>query len=272
MNLKDGSTFAGGLVGAVVAVGMFIPMYIYDLAWLTILIAFAVVIIGYIIAAVSAPSITATEAGGGSEFMRGLLVGLNAGMNGCLSFAVWTASTALAGGIVVGAVLGLVNFLVVFSAISKSGFYQGLVGWLCWAMPMSWFVIGLGLFFLWFSLALALFTAGKVDYLSIKGFRVDWKTCTLFIKGGLIANLNPLNTAFNMGNISFVDNASTDTTWHIEHEAGHTLNLTAFGSMFHFMGALEENAFGRGGLAYSERLADSNDPASGATGNIPMWA
>jgi len=94
------------------------------------------------------------------------------------------------------------------------------------------------------------------------------ETGTFFMKGGLAANLNYLHTAFNMGNFSFVD--YTSGYWHKEHEAGHTLNLAAFGFIFHLIGAIDENIFRRAD-AYSERLAESN--ASGDSGsNIPMWA
>ena len=72
-----------------------------------------------------------------------------------------------------------------------------------------------------------------------------------------------------MGNFSFVDYKSSG--WHMEHEAGHTLNLAAFGSVFHLIGALDENATTRGANAFSERLAESN--STGVRGsNIPMWA
>ena len=89
------------------------------------------------------------------------------------------------------------------------------------------------------------------------------------MRGGLIANLNPIDTAFNMGNFSFVDYRSS--SWHKQHEAGHTLNVAAFGSLFHVKGALDENAIRRGTHALSERLAESN--SSGVHGsNIPRWA
>ena len=66
-------------------------------------------------------------------------------------------------------------------------------------------------------------------------------------------------------------NASTDPTWHLEHEAGHTLNLAAFGSIFHFIGPIDENVTGGDANAYSKRLAESNDPATTQPNIIPMW-
>jgi hypothetical protein len=133
---------------------------------------------------------------------------------------------------------------------------------------MSWLIVAIGFLFYLFSALLHLATLGKVPYLKIQNVDADWSTGTLFIKGGLIANLNYLDTAFNMGNFSFVDYKSG--VWHKNHEAGHTLNLAAFGCLFHLIGALDENVI-HGASAYSERLAESN--SSGSTGtNIPMWA
>src|SRR6185503_4764568 len=118
-----------------------------------------------------------------------------------------------------------------------------------------------------FSAFLTIITGGKVEYLRVQALRMDWKTGTTFVRGGLIANLNYLDTAFNMGNFSFVDAKSND--WHIDHEAGHTLNLAAFGSVFHLIGAFDENVLGRGHQALAERIADSNSCSGGS--NIPMW-
>ena len=122
--------------------------------------------------------------------------------------------------------------------------------------------------FVLFSLFLALLTGFQVNYLKLQDIKVDWATGTFFIKGGLISNLNVWDTAFNMGNFSFVDMNSN--AWHIEHEAGHTLNLAAFGCFFHLIGAFDELVI-RGGNAYSERLAESNSSGTGGN-NIAMWA
>ena len=108
---------------------------------------------------------------------------------------------------------------------------------------------------------------GEDVVLNYCDFGADWSTGTLFIKGGLVANLNYLDTAFNMGNFSFVDYKSG--AWHKDHEAGHTLNLAAFGSVFHLIGAVDENVF-RGANAYSERIAESNSSSGGSM--IAMWA
>lgn len=218
------------------------------------------VIVSYIVAAISA----ATKVG---EFFRGWLIGLNAAMNGVLLYTIASLFAGQPAAAILGLATGILNLLCVFAPVSQNGFFQGIIGWLNWIMPMSWLVVTLGFVFYLVSFLLHAVTAGRVEFLRIQGLGMDWATGTFFIKGGLIANLNPIDTAFNMGNFSFVDYKSGQ--WHQNHEAGHTLNLAAFGSVFHFIGALDENLF-RHANAYAERLAESN--STGTTGsNIPMW-
>ena len=200
--------------------------------------------------------------------MRGWLIGLNAALNTVLVYAIVSLFAGKPVAAILGVVAGVINLLCVFAPISQNGFFQGVIGWLNWVMPMSWLIVVLGFLFYLFSFLLHAVTAGKVEYLKVQELGVDWATGTFFIKGGLVANLNPIDTAFNMGNFSFVDYKSGE--WHKDHEAGHTLNLAAFGCVFHLIGAIDENVF-RQGNAYSERLAESN--SSGTSGsNIPMWS
>jgi len=264
MKLKTGIAFLGALVGIGGAAGLYFGL---GVEWIALGVFAGVALLGYIIAAAAAAP--ANKITGFGEFMRGFLIGINTGLNGLVAFALFDYIAGLEAGIAVGIILGLFNFLCVFSPISQSGVYQGFIGWLAWLMPMSWLIVALGLVFLIVSWLLHLVTGGKVPYLRIEDMKIDWKTGTIFVKGGLVANLNYADTAFNMGNFSFVDYKSG--AWHMEHEAGHTLNLTAFGSLFHLIGALDENVIpGRGARAFAERIADSNDSGSGGS-NIPMW-
>lgn len=263
MRLMSWIAFIGALVASGGVTGLYLGL---GVSWVALGVVAGVVVVSYIGGAVAA-SFPATH--GFAELVRGWLVGINASLNGFLAFVLLDATAGEVPGIVVGAALGLVNLIAVFRPISQSEVYQGFIGWLNWTMPMSWLVVVLGLLFFLVSLLGHAFTAGRVPYLRIQGLAADWKTGTFFMRGGLIANLNPIDTAFNMGNFSFVDYRSSG--WHMEHEAGHTLNLAAFGSLFHLVGAVDENATGRGANAFAERLAESN--SSGASGtNIPMWA
>ncbi len=263
MSLKTGIAFVGALIGSGGIAGLYFGL---GVGWIFLGVIVGLGIISYIVAAVGAKSTTSTT--GFGEFMRGWLLGLNAGLNGFLAFALFELA-ALEAGLVVGIVLGLINFLSVFGPISQNEVWQGFVGWLNLLMPMSWLVVGLGFLFYLVCFLLHAVTIGRVNYLKIQDLGMDWKTGTFFIKGGLISNLNPIDTAFNMGNFSFVDYKSG--AWHKEHEAGHTLNLGAFGSIFHLIGALDENAIRRGANAFAERIAESNDTGNSGS-NIPMWA
>ena len=254
-------------IGALFAAGCIIALYFrFDISLASLFVVVGAAIISYVIAAIAGAftkSNTSFE-----EFMRGWLVGMNASLNGLLLISLFELSGNMFVGILAGKLISVFILISVFQPISQSEIYQGFLGWFNWFMPMSWLVVALGFIFCFVSFLGHAFTLGKVNYLKIQSAAADWKTGTFFIKGGLISNLNPIDTAFNMGNFSFVDYKSG--AWHIAHEAGHTLNLAAFGSLFHLLGAFEENVI-NGANAYSERIAESNN--SGASGsNIPMWA
>lgn len=261
MTLKSGIALVGALIATAALAGLYVAI---GIGWIMLGVVAGLGLLSYIVAAVGAASPSSIT--GFGEFMRGWLVGLNASMNALLTISLFGGAAA---GIVIGLALGTLNLLTVFSPISRNHVFQGCLGWINWLMPMSWLIVALGLVFYAISGLLHAVSGGKVPYLQIQQVGIDWKTGTFFMRGGLIANLNYLDTAFNMGNFSFVDYKSG--AWHVDHEAGHTLNLAAFGCVFHLIGAFDENATPRGANALSERLAESH--ASGASGsNIPMWA
>jgi len=261
MKLKTGIALVGTLV-ALATIGL--VFWGFSNSWLSAGIVVGLSLLLYILGAIGCSG----TPGSFEEFCRGACIGLNAGCNGFIGFTVYGLIFGSTGGIILGSVCALITLLTVFGPISQNEFFQGIAGWLTWFLPMSWLIVGVGFLFLVLSVLGAAITFWQVRFLSIKGIRVDWKTGTFFIKGGWIANLNYLHTAFNMGNFSFVDKQSGD--WHIDHEAGHTLNLTAFGSLFHLWGALDENVLRRGQQAYSELIAESNVPGTGVS-VIPMW-
>jgi hypothetical protein len=256
--MNSGMAFLGLLLGAGANVGLYLGIGISF--WLMGIVIIESIVF-YLIARFTSRNLF-------GEVMRGWLIGMNAALNCIFAFRLCKLFMGMPAPIIIGIVLGVWNGLTVFSPISKSEIFQGFFGWLIWISPMSWLIIALGLAFYIINLVFALFTGFSVEYLKIKGLKADWKTGTFFMKGGLIGNLNPLDTAFNMGNFSFVDKASSN--WHISHEAGHTLNLGAFGSLFHLIGAIDENIFRAMRNAYAERLAESNNSTGGSV--IPMWA
>lgn len=254
------------LIGALIAAGATAALYfLVGVGWTGLAIVLGVGLAGYVLASVGAAPTNRTT--GFGEFMRGFLVGFNAALNAFLALALLELALPTGAAAATGAGLGALGLLATIGPVSRSEFYQGLLGWLTWLMPMSWLVVGLGVVFYLVCLLGHLFTLGKVPYLRVEDAAVDWATLTFFLKGGLISNLNPIDTAFNMGNFSFVDTKSGG--WHKQHEAGHTLNLAAFGSVFHLVGAVDENVLRRGAGAFAERLAESNTGSGGSA--IPMW-
>jgi hypothetical protein len=197
--------------------------------------------------------------GTASDAFRGGLIGLNAGANA----ALW----GFIGVLPLGIGLAGLAALSLSNTIAKADAYEAILGWSNWLLPMSWLIVGLGLAFIVVSLIGWGVTGGQVEYFKLKDFDVDWTTGTMFLTGGWIANLNSYDTAFNMGNFAFVDKDNTmDDT---EHEAGHTLNLAVFGSLFHLIGFVDEVILSRGNNAFSEMLANSHH--NNKTPNIPMW-
>jgi RHS repeat-associated protein len=252
----------GVIVGVVLAV-VVIAAFVCGIGWGLLVLAGAIGLL-------TAGYMGARELAGsdGGEFLRGMLIGINAGANFVLATLVFSLMLGPIAGLIIGITLGVINFLAAFDTIAQSEVYQGILGWTSWFMPMSWLVIGLGVTMWVLNVLGYLFTFGQVDALRIDGMRVDWKTGTIFTKGGWISNLNAWDTAFNMGNFAFVDTNFNDPNWAMEHEAGHNLNLAAYGSIFHFIGFVDELI--SGGSAFSEQLAEGNDPA--ATGpTLPQW-
>lgn len=264
MNTKSGWV----ALGAVISTAIVAVLYaLLEMHWVVPVVVASAGLVGYIVAAIAASPTSHTTTGG--ELMRGFLVGLNAASNAVLITWIFDGVFGLVPALIIGLVLGTLNWFLVFGPISRNGFFQGIAGYLNWLLPMSWPVVALGFGLTVFSYLLHAITIGKVGFLKVQKMRFDGKTGTVFIKGGLVSNLNYAKTAFNMGNFSFV--FYTSSAWHIEHEAGHTLNLAAFGSLFHFIGAVDENVIQRGHRAFAERIAESNDSGSGII-NIPMWS
>jgi hypothetical protein len=228
-----------------------------------LVIGYAVVIlVAYLIGALTVGRRT-------GEFFRGLLIGSNAGMNAVLAAAVFPWVIGEGPGMIAAAGVGLVPFASTFGFMSRSTLYQGLLGYLNWLLPLSWPIVALGLGMLILSLlgAVTLGLLGR-EFFRISRVLFDGRTGTLFTRGGWISNLNHLDTAFNMGNFAFVDSQHCDMA--VDHESGHTLNLAAFGSVFHLVGAFDENVL-NGEEAFSERLAESH-VASSSRPVIEMWA
>jgi len=257
--IKPSRAFIGAALGA--ASFVLLSLLVHSL-WIVLLVYAAVVLLAYVIGA-------ATVGNSAGEVFRGLLIGSNAGINWAIAFVVFPKVFGQTAGTIMALVVAALVFLSTFGVFSQSRVFQGLLGYLNWLLPLSWPIVALGFGFFLVSLlgALAIGLPG-VAFFKIQRVVFDWPTGTLFLRGGWISNLNPIHTAFNMGNFAFVD--ASYGAMAIDHEAGHTLNLAAFGSLFHLIGALDENVL-RGANAFSECLAESHVPGSGGP-SLAMWA
>jgi hypothetical protein len=201
------------------------------------------------------------------EFMPGVLLGLNTGVNGVLLAAIV--------GPIVAVVICVLPALAVIEPVARSDIYQAFLGWGNLVLPMSWLIVGLGLLFLIVSAILALVNlAIKSTFLKIEKLKIDAKSGTTFLVGGLAGNgnLSSGSTGYNMGSFAFLKSGHSTSAYLVEHESGHTLNLGIWGAVVHLIGALDENVFGGGANAYTELFAESNVPPASRTGSIfPMW-
>ncbi|MEM9550865.1 MAG: toxin TcdB middle/N-terminal domain-containing protein [Pseudomonadota bacterium] len=199
------------------------------------------------------------------EFFRGFMIGMNAGLNAGVLTMLGAGS--------LGVAIGVLGFLGSIDGIASSEVYQGIIGWSNWVSPMSWLVTipgalmwmlnGLGHLIFW---SFPQLWNGGIQAFRITGMRMDWQTGMLSTRGGWITAGMPANAlAFNMGNFSWVHPRS-GADWHMDHEAGHNLNLAVFGSIFHYIGAIHEVPLGAGLGAFAEIHAESNNGGPG------MWS
>lgn len=248
----------GVIVGVIVAVAV-VAAFASGIGWGLLAVAgvIGLVTVSYVVA-------HNNQGNAWGEFFRGFMIGLNAGMNAAFLTMMGPVGAFL------GGFVGTMIFLSAFDTIAGNEFHQGVLGWSNWLMPMSWLVIGLGAIMwilnglghllLW---SIPSLWDGGVEFFRITGFRMDWSTGMLATRGGWVSNANVIDTAYNMGNFSYVDNNSSG--WHMDHEAGHNLNLAVFGSIFHFVGFIHEMGTGAGSSAFAEVMAESNNGGPG------MW-
>lgn len=245
---RDGLSFwsvVGAIVGVIAAVALAVAVVAtggaLGVVLLAVGLAIGLVTVSYAIA-------SSNRGNGVGEFFRGFMIGFNAGLNAVLATALF--------GPVVGIALGVINFLAAFDGIAGNRIYQGILGWSSWLMPMSWLATAVGLLFFVINIVVAGVTFQQWDAAKIDKISIHWETGAIVIRGGLIHPAGGA-TGFNLGNFAFLDASGSAE----EHETGHGLNVAAFGSIFHFVAAIDQNVLGSGRGTYSEVLAESHDPA-----------
>ena len=246
----DGLSFwsvVGAIVGVIVAVALVVAVAVLTVATggafgvvLGIVLAIGIVSVSYAIA-------DANRGSGVGEFFRGFMIGFNAGLNAAIGTMIFGPG--------IGIALGVINFLAAFDTIAGNKIYQGILGWSSWLMPMSWLATAVGLIFFVINVIVAGVTFQQWDAAKIDKISIHWETGAIVMRGGLIHPAGGA-TGFNLGQFSFLDSGGSAE----EHETGHGLNVAAFGSIFHFVAAIDQNVFGSGADTYSEHLAESHDP------------
>lgn len=223
-------------------------------------------------------------------FARGAMIGTNA----CFSLVVlpigvpwlWALvnfspamgvalALATAGPLAMTAVaVCLINLGALIPALCANRVFAAFLGWSAWIAPGAWAANFVGLLFLMISIFAAVFFGVPLRL----GF--EWWTGSVIVHGGPLHVATP-PTAYDLGNILFIDPRIARTTpilttrgtppvtvisgWTADgltfHETGHTLNVAAFGSWFHYIGAIHElipPPAGAGLAAYSELLPEGH--------------
>lgn len=163
--------------------------------------------------------------------MRGAMIGLNSGWNG-LTIYYFTSN------IYISASFCFILTLSSFLSISRNKTYHILISWLNWLLPMSLAVNLPGLIIFLINLLIA-----PLGYLHplLHGIRLryhwDSKCLSITLYGGLIRPIRGF-AGLNMGNFIFINPGWGHL---LKHEKGHLLSLAAMGSIFHYIGGIDEN-------------------------------
>lgn len=189
--------------------------------------------------------------------VRALLVTTNAVANFVVLAALGLPS-ALA------AVPVLVALGAAVPPVGEKRAYATMLAWTAPLLPTTWPATGVGVAAAALNYVLAP-VAGKGPV----RFGFDRAACTVIVYGG---PLYFFRCGYNLGNFvfihsHFVDEGGACSPGLLAHETGHTLNVAAFGFVFHYLGAVHENwgppAGGAGDTAYAELWAESRRRAVG---------
>jgi hypothetical protein len=206
------------------------------------------------------------------QALLGAIIGANAAINAVLAWRVALAFAPSWLAIGVAGVWGAAVLVGAVPTVARDDRYQAVLGPANLVLPASWPVQAGGLAMLVISLAGA--ALGRKRPAWTLRLQVDRGTSTLFVKGGVIGNHIPRgSTGFDMGNVAFTQGNAPDLEYLLHHETGHTLSLAALGSLFHGLGAVDENVVRRGTAAFAEMVAESHVPVGQDRGHpiVSLW-
>ncbi|MDV7223489.1 hypothetical protein [Streptomyces prunicolor] len=213
---------------------------------------------------------TPLPASGLENLMRGFFIGLTSALN----FGIWALLPMP--GPVIGILLGIAGLLAA-TGLSRTLALQALLGWLSWLMPMSWLVMPLGVLLFVINLPSAVATFG------LAAVRFDVLTSTVETTGGIIRVAPGTFGGFNLGNFTFLVprppavglgvRTPFGTPGLSAHETGHTITVAAFGGVYGWLNAIDENIppFRRMTSAYGELVPESHLPRGGLT-HVRVWS
>jgi hypothetical protein len=204
----------------------------------------------------------------GEFFSRGAIIG-------AASSANWLIMSAIPPLSVFAPIIFVVTLLALIPPIAANRFYQRVLGALGWILPLNYLMLPLGVLLFVVSAPFALAAPAGTG-----SVRWDWLTWTIETAGGAVLAL--ASAPFNVGNFTFIPPGVTTspafTSGVSAHETGHTLNGSAFGGFFYWIGAVDENLVPgpvagtvRGAAAYSEMLAEGHFGPGPGRPFIPMW-
>lgn len=255
------------------------------IVWPSLSVIALLYVLGYMLATTAVtPLIAGTPLAAGApsplpadpteEFARCFMFGLNASLNSVILLALSLLLPPGLGSLLAGWAFLLISMACI-PAIATDRIFQGFLGWSAWTFPMSHFatVIGLALFVINAPFALASLGPGAL--------RFDFTTGVVESTGGLVGVTGFVNGGFSLGNFTFLSplagvgtgiQSSFIAPGVSSHETGHSLNTAAFGGIFLWINAVDQNLppFLRGQDAYGELTADSHFP-NNASRQVRLW-
>jgi hypothetical protein len=205
----------------------------------------------------------------GQEFLRGFMIGFNAGMNAAMAWSFFCPYASVT--------IGVIGALAASDKVASNSVYQGILGWSSWVMPMSWTITAIGLIFFVVN-CVGWYITNDGDWWGsrarIEDLHIDWRTGTVVMAGGVTAYQRKEVNGYNLGNFVYVNPKTIKSGTYdevVSHETGHTLNTGAFGSAFGLYTWIDQGAYQNYFDAYGEMLAESHADHPGML-NIPMWS